>query len=78
MKNLLDYIIKNLLAKGSKYEIEQTDEGSVIKLIVKTSDEDGGLIIGKGGKVIKAIRNMLRVKATLEKKKVVILVNPSE
>lgn len=77
MKDLLDFIIKNILNKDSKYEILEEDNGSVVTLTVKTSDEDGGMVIGKQGKIIKAIRNLLRIKATLEKKKIILLVNPS-
>lgn len=76
MKELLDFIIKNILDKNSKYEIIEDDNGSVVTLTVKTADNEGGLIIGKQGKVIKAIRNLLRIKATLEKKKIILLVNP--
>lgn len=76
MKELLEFIIKNILAKGSKFEVTETDDGSIVTLTVKTKDEDGGLIIGKQGKIIKAIRNILRIKATLEKKKIILLVNP--
>ncbi|WKZ25751.1 MAG: KH domain-containing protein [bacterium] len=77
MKDLLDFIIKNILSKDSKYEIIEDDNGSVVTLTVKTSDEDGGMVIGKQGKIIKAIRNLLRIKATLEKKKIILLVNPT-
>lgn len=77
MKELLDFILKNLLGKKSSYEIIEESDGSVVKLIVKTAEDEGGMVIGKGGKVIKAIRNVLRIKATLEKKKVILLVNPS-
>lgn len=76
MKELLEFIIKNILEKDSKFEILEEDDGSIIKLTVKTSDEDGGMVIGKGGKVIKSIRNILRIKATLDKKKIILLVNP--
>ena len=76
MKELLDFIIRNILGKDSKFEIIEEDDGSIVKLTVKTAEEDGGLVIGKGGKVIKAIRNILRIKATLEKKKIILLVNP--
>ncbi len=78
MKDLLTFIIQNILGKDAKFEVEEVNEDSVVKLIVKTSDEDGGMIIGKQGKIIKAIRNILRIKATLEKKKLVLLVNPTE
>lgn len=78
MKNLLEFIVKNILGEKAKFEINEEDDGNVVTLTVKTSQEDGGLIIGKGGKTIKAIRNILRIKATLDKKKVYLLVNPVE
>ncbi|MFZ3301760.1 MAG: KH domain-containing protein [Microgenomates group bacterium] len=76
MKELLDFILRNLLGKDSKYEIIEEDDGSIVKLTVKTAEDEGGMVIGKGGKVIKAIRNILRIKATLDKKKIILLVNP--
>ena len=76
MKELLDFILRNLLGKKSGYEIIEEDDGSIVKLTVKTAEDEGGMVIGKGGKVIKAIRNILRIKATLEKKKIILLVNP--
>lgn len=78
MKNLLDYIIKNILPEGTKYDIVEETDGDVVKLIIKTEEKDGGLVIGKGGKIIKAIRNVLRIKATLDHKKIVLVVNPQE
>ncbi len=76
MKDLLDYILRNILGKDSTFEILEEDDGSIVKLTIKTADDEGGIVIGKQGKVIKAIRNILRIKATLEKKKIILLVNP--
>lgn len=76
MKELLDFILRNLLGKDSTYEIIEEDDGSIVKLTVKTLESEGGMVIGKQGKVIKAIRNILRIKATLDKKKIILLVNP--
>ncbi len=77
MKDLLEFILKNILGEKSKFEIIEENEDSVVKMIIKTEESDGGMIIGKGGKIIKAIRNILRIKATLEKKKIILLVNPA-
>lgn len=77
MKELLNFIIRNILGEKSKFEIIEEDESSIVKLTIKTAEDEGGMIIGKQGKVIKAIRNILRIKATLEKKKVILLVNPA-
>jgi predicted RNA-binding protein YlqC (UPF0109 family) len=74
MKELLDYILKNIVGEN-KYEIIEENEGDVIKLNIKVSDDIAGMVVGKGGKVIKAIRNLLRIKAILLKKKIILLVN---
>lgn len=76
MKELLEFILRNILGKKSNFEIVEEDDGSIVKLTVKTAEDEGGMIIGKQGKVIKAIRNILRIKATLDKKKIILLVNP--
>ena len=72
MQDLLNYILKNILGEKSKFKIIEEDDGSIVKLTVQTADDEGGMVIGKGGKVIKAIRNLLRIKATLEKKKIIL------
>lgn len=76
MKDLLVFILGGILGKNSKFEVSENIDGNVITLTIKTSEEEGGLVIGKGGKTIKAIRNILRIKATLEKKKIILVVNP--
>lgn len=69
MKELLNYIIKMVLEK-ERFEIEESDDGGRIIYTIKTDPKNIGLIIGKGGHIIKALRNTLKVRATLEKKAV--------
>lgn len=69
MKDLLDFLLKNLLGEA-KYEILETDQEGRIVYSIKTEPENIGMIIGKGGKMIRALRNILKVRATLEKKAV--------
>lgn len=78
MKELLEFIVRNILGKKSKFEVTEVDDGSVVTLTVITAEDEGGLVIGKQGKIVKAIRNVLRIKATLLKKKVILLVNPAK
>ena len=67
MKQLLEFLLKALLGE-SKFEIIEEDvEGRTIYTI-KTETENIGLVIGKGGKMIRALRNILKVRATLEKR----------
>lgn len=68
MKELLEYILQGILGEGGFYVTEEVD-GNFVRLLVKVEpEENAGMVIGKGGGTIKAIRNILRVKATLEKK----------
>jgi len=76
MKKLLEFIITNILGKDAKFEVSEKTDGDVVTLTVTTEEKDGGLIIGKGGNTIKSIRNVLRIAATLSKKKIYLLVNP--
>lgn len=73
MLALLKYLIKNVT--GIKdFKIKKEEEGDFINFMVITEPGTAGLVIGKGGKTIKAIRNILKVKATLDKKGVNISV----
>jgi predicted RNA-binding protein YlqC (UPF0109 family) len=68
MKELLSYIIKSLTGKGD-FEIEEASEGDgFIRLTANVKKEDMGLVIGREGGTIKTIRNLLRIKAILDKK----------
>jgi predicted RNA-binding protein YlqC (UPF0109 family) len=66
MKELLEFLLKGLLGK-EKFEIVETNDAGRIIYTVKTEPENVGLIIGKGGRMIKSLRNVLKVRATLEK-----------
>lgn len=66
MKDLLEFLLKGLLGE-EKFEIVEVNDSGRISYTIKTAPENIGLIIGKGGHMIKSIRNVLKVRATLEK-----------
>jgi uncharacterized protein len=66
MKELLEYLLKGLLGE-EKFEIVEANDSGRITYTIKTAPENVGLIIGKGGHMIKSLRNVLKVRATLEK-----------
>ncbi len=74
MKELLEYILNGIY--GKDFRIEERSENGLIHYIILVPQNDIGLIIGKQGKTIKAIRNLLKVRATLEKKGVTLSVEP--
>ncbi len=72
MKNLLEFILKSITGSADCQVEEQTADGDHVNLIISAPQDIIGLIIGKNGKTIKAIRNLIKVRATLEKKGVSI------
>lgn len=75
MKDLVEYLIKGILGK-EKFEAEESDDNGRTLYTIKTDPKNIGLLIGKGGKTIKAIRNIVKIRATLEK--TAVSVNISE
>ena len=72
MKNLAQYLVKNLVNKPDQVEINSSDDGDVIRVNVRVADEDKGKIIGKQGKVIKAIRSVVGIVGAKTNRKVLL------
>ena len=66
MKQLFEYIILGITSKPESVSINEENENGTLVLKLKVADEDFGSIIGKGGRTIKAIRDLLRLKAQKE------------
>ncbi len=66
MKELLEYIITNLVSKPEAVKIDEQAQNSDVNLNLTVDPSDMGLIIGKGGGTIRAIRKLLTVRAIAE------------
>ncbi len=73
MKKLLEFLV-NGITGTDEFTIEESVQENQVNFIVKTSPEFIGLVIGKSGKTIRAIRNILKVRAVLDKKAVYVSV----
>lgn len=73
MKKLLEYLIEQITG-SEKFSVLEETKDDLIQLTVEADPEILGLIIGKKGKTIRNIRNLLKVRATLEKKGVNVFV----
>jgi predicted RNA-binding protein YlqC (UPF0109 family) len=80
MKKALSYIISSIVDDPEKVDITETENEGVINFTVSVAKEDMGKIIGKGGKVIKAVRNVIKIPAIKQNKKIYISLseNPQE
>jgi predicted RNA-binding protein YlqC (UPF0109 family) len=70
MKDLLEYIIKSIVAEPDAVKIseENSEDGLLIKLEV--APDDKGRVIGRQGRVAQALRTLLRVKAAKDNTRV--------
>ncbi len=69
MKDLVTYIVKAIVEKPEEVSIEESvlADGKII-LTIHTAPTDVGLVIGKMGKTINAIRSLVKIKAIKEGK----------
>jgi len=72
MKELLEYMLKNILEKD--FTVNEEDENGFIVYKVTATQDEIGKIIGKGGKTINALKNILKIRAIKEDKKIDIQV----
>ncbi|MDI6703643.1 MAG: KH domain-containing protein [bacterium] len=72
MKELVEYIIKSLVDQPEKIEIKEILGEKTVILELKVAPEDVGKVIGKQGRIIKAIRTVLNAAASKVSKRVVL------
>jgi len=64
MKDLVEYIVKSIVAEPDKVNItEENTEDGLLLIKLEVAPEDKGRVIGKQGRVAEAMRTLLRVKA---------------
>lgn len=66
MEELLRVLISPLVSDIKKVKIEKIADGSNIRFIVSIPQADIAKVIGKEGKMIKAIKNLLKIRAIKE------------
>ena len=72
MKEILETIVNTLVSDKDAVSINQVDGEQSIIFEVKVAENDMGKIIGKQGRIAKAIRTLIKAIATKENKKVII------
>ena len=65
-------LAKSLVDKPESVEVKATENAGATTLVVKVAEEDKGKIIGKQGKVIKALRAVVGAAATKANQKVLL------
>lgn len=70
MKETLEMLVKSLVDNPENVEITEKENGNDVTLEVKVDSADMGKIIGKQGRIAKAIRVLMKAYATKLNKKV--------
>ena len=70
MKDLLEYLVKSLVENPEGVIITEENSGEDVEFKISVDKDDMGRIIGKQGKIARAILVVMRSVATKEGKKV--------
>lgn len=72
MKELVEVIARALVDNPDGVVITERQEGKTTVLEVRVADGDMGKVIGKQGRIAKAIRSVVKAAATKDNKRVVV------
>ncbi len=72
MKELLEFIAKSMVSYPDAVEVKETESGDSVVLSLHVAEGDMGKVIGKQGRIAKAIRTVVKAAASHENKKVTV------
>lgn len=72
MKDLVEVIAKALVDHPEEVVVTQTETDKTVVIELKVAQEDMGKVIGKQGRIAKAIRTVVKSAASKDERKVVV------
>ena len=72
MKELVEVIAKSLVEHPEEVVVTEKETGKSIVVELKVSPSDMGKVIGKQGRIAKAIRSVVKAAASKDDKKVIV------
>ena len=72
MKELVEVIAKALVDNHDEVTVTETEKGNDLLLELKVAPSDMGKVIGKQGRIAKAIRSVVKAAASREDRKVIV------
>ena len=70
MKELLTYIVQNLVEKPDEVSVTEREANGETVFEVRVADDDMGKVIGRQGRIVKEIRILMKAVAQRKGKKV--------
>lgn len=72
MKEIVEVIAKALVSNPDEVVVTERESGKTTVIELKVASEDMGKVIGKQGRIAKAIRSVVKAAASKDDKKVVV------
>ncbi|MBA3943442.1 MAG: KH domain-containing protein [Herpetosiphonaceae bacterium] len=75
MKELLTYLVKEIVDDPDAVEVRERSGQYTVTLELKVAEGDAGKVIGRSGRVAKALRDVLGIAAARDRKRVNLDIN---
>ncbi len=75
MKELLEYIVKEMVDKPDAVRVRERAGQYTVTLELTVDPQDAGKVIGRGGRIAKALRDVLGIAAARDRKRVHLDIN---
>ena len=72
LSTVLGNIVKSIVDHPDKVAITEHTEGDDVLLTLTVAEEDVGMVIGKHGKIAKAMRTVMKTVAKIDNRKVTV------
>ena len=72
MKDLVEIIARSLVEKPDEVTVTQREDDNAIVVELRVAQSDMGKLIGKQGRIAKAIRTVVKAASAKETKKVIV------
>jgi predicted RNA-binding protein YlqC (UPF0109 family) len=70
MRELVEYIVKTLVDNPAAVSVNEAQGELAIIIEIKTAPEDAGKVIGREGRIINSIRNIIKAAGAKQQKKI--------
>ena len=76
MKELLEYLARELVDEPDEVQVEEVDDDRGVLLTLRVAKDDMGKVIGRGGRTARAIRSIMKAAAVREVVKIETATEP--
>jgi len=72
LKDLLEYLAKSLVDSPDEVHVEATETDTTVVLELSVAEDDVGKVIGKQGRIARALRTIVKASAVRDGKRAIV------